>query len=867
MPIPRISVAENFPPVVRRILPNGLTLLVQEDHTHPLVAFYAVVRTGSALEGPYLGSGISHVLEHMLFKGTARRPVGKVEQEARSYGGTSQGYTTYDTTSYPLVVNKEYWAQAADLLVDALFFPSLDPVEFDKEREVVLRELKLGKDDPDQIVWELLFGSAYRVHPYRIPIIGFEELVSKLTVEDARVYHRTHYLPNNIVLAVVGDIKTDTVIAEVEKLTAPIPPGRVPAYATVQEPMPIASRETTQEADINLTSAAIGFPSVSAADRDLFALDLLAWLLGGGRGSRLDRALKEPGLAHSVSASNYTLMERGLFVVSMRTDPDRVGEAMDRLEQELRKTGEELFADAKVEAAKKNFLREYLAGRQTVGGAASDLATYEVLVGEAVFAQRYMKEVARVTPADLKRVAAEYLRPERATRVTLFPRGALPASKEEVSAPAAAKVEKISLENGLTVLLRQDSRLPLVTFQMTMLGGVRFETDETNGVSLLTARMLLRGTKAKNADQITALVQEMGGELAPFSGRNSLGLTLEVVNSEAPRALDLLSELILEPRFPYDELEKERRLGLADLKAKEEDPFPWGMKRLMGVLFEAHPYRLDPSGSPESLNRLKRENPVSFYAQVLNPKKMVISIVGDFKREELLEKLQAGLGKLAAAAQLRIPAPEPPLIRLREHLETTPRKEGLIMIGFPGLSITDPRVPTLDLAETVLSGGAGRLFAQVRERRGLAYTVGAVALHGVDPGAFILYAVTDPTQLNEVREVLLSEVRRLAAGGVPQEELKEAQSGLLGSRRIARQTQGAVAFQMAQDELFGLGFDYFEKYESKIKAVTSEQIQKLAKELLSPDRCVVVIGRPQEEESQTAVFNPGLAKVAKAQKQ
>lgn len=854
-------------PLMRQVLPNGLVLLVQEDPTHPLVAFFAVVKTGSAGEGPYLGSGLSHVLEHMLFKGTARRPVGRIEQEARLYGGASQGYTTYDTTSYPLVVNKEYWAQAADLMIDALFSPSLDPVEFDKEREVVLRELKMGKDDPDRLIWDLLFQNAYRRHPYRVPIIGYEELVSKLTVEDARLFHRTHYLPNHTVLAVVGDVSAQEVAREIGKLTASVPPGRVPLRAFAQEPLPRAPRQDFQEADLNLVSLAVGFPSVAISDGDLFALDLLAWVLGAGPGSRLDQALKETGLVHSVSVSNYTPMDRGLFVVSMRTDPDRVEEATALLEEELKKACQGGFSLAEVAAAKRNFLRGYLASRQTVGGMSQDLATYEVWVADPHFSHRYLKEVERLTPEDLKRVALTYLKPERATRVALFPRGTLRLAPAAAGAAPSVFIEKLHLENGLTVLLRKENRLPLVTFQLSLLGGVRGETDETNGVSLLTARMLLRGTKGRSYTQIAERIRELGGELAPFSGRNSLGLTMEVGQSQALEALDLIGELITDSTFPGEELEKERTLALADIRAKEEDPFPWGMRRLMAVLFDLHPYRLDPSGNEESLKRLQRKELLSFYAQVLDPKKMVLAVVGDFKPEEILERVRSKFKKLKAP-EVSFPSPvqELPLERLKEHVELTPRKEGLIMIGFRGLSITDPRVPALDLTETILSGGAGRLFSEIRNRRGLAYTVGAYAIHGIDPGVFVLYALTDEAYLDEVREALLSEIRRLAASGVSDEELEEARSGLLGAKRIARQTQAALALQMAQDELFGLGFNYSEKeYEAQVKAVTPQEIQALVKELLDPMRCAVVIGKSQGKEK-TAASSIGLAQVGQAQK-
>ncbi len=838
-------------PVVRRVLPNGLTVVVQQDKAYPLAAYQAVVRTGSATEGPYAGSGISHVVEHLLFKGTARRPVGAVEQEARSYGGTSQGFTTYDTTSYQLIVNKEYWSEAADLLVDALFSPSMDPEEFNKELQVVLRELRMGKDDPDHIAWDLLFENAYRVHPYRMPIIGYEPLLKKLTREDAVAYHHSRYVPNAMVIGVAGDVDPEAAIRRIEQLTANIPTGSFLPETAPEEPLPIAPREISQEADVELGMATIGFPSVGIGHPDLFSLDLLSWILGGGRGSRLDRALKETGKVNSIRCSNYTPQHPGLFMVSMRMDPAKMAQAVQAVFDQGTRAQREPFYPAEIESAKKALLHGYLAQRQTVTEQASDIAGYETLVGDPTFPFRYIEGIQEVTSEDLKRVALEYLKPERATVVKIFPRGTGQAvTSSAVSHESAAKVEKVIMPNGLKVLLRSDKRLPLVAFQVSFLGGVRAETEKNNGISTLLSRMLLRGTRTKTASEITDLMKQMGGQLTSFSGRNSVGIGFEVVSSESAKAASLLTELLCEPTFPSDELEKERRVLLAELKQKEEDPFPWGVKRLMATLFAVHPYRLDPSGDTAAVSNLKREDLEEFYRRIRDPEGMVVSVSGDFHRDELLPIVQKSLGEIPAGSGVTAAVlKEPPLANLREHLEVTPRREGLILIGFPGMKVTDPKIPELDLIETILSGGGGRLFDQVREKRGLAYTVGAFAMHGVDPGAFLLYAMADPAQLQTVRGVLLEEVRQLAATPVPEEELRRAQQGLLGSHRIARQTQEAVAAQMALDELYGLGYDYPDRYQARVQQVTVRDIQEAARTLLDPQRCVVVIGWPKKEES------------------
>jgi zinc protease len=359
--------------------------------------------------------------------------------------------------------------------------------------------------------------------------------------------------------------------------------------------------------------------------------------------------------------------------------------------------------------------------------------------------------------------------------------------------------------------------------------------------------MLLRGTRQRTSGEIIDWIRRIGGAIQAVSGRNSLGLSLEITRGQLSQGISLLGELIREPSFPAGELEKERSLALALLSAREEDPFAWGMKRLMSTLFTQHPYRLDPYGDEESLRRIQCSDLATFYERLRNPQEMVLSVVGDFKESEILPLLQDSFGSMPSGPWAPISPPEePPLQSVREHREETTREEALLMIGFPGLRLGDPRVAALELAETILSGGAGRLFTKVREARGLAYTVGAFAIHGIDPGGFVLYAVTDPSHLSEVREALFSELRLLRKERVSQEEFQQAQQGLLGARRIARQSLGSVAAQMALDELYGLGWDFSERYEAQVKATTPQEIQRVAQELLDPDRCVILVGQPEQ---------------------
>jgi zinc protease len=344
----------------------------------------------------------------------------------------------------------------------------------------------------------------------------------------------------------------------------------------------------------------------------------------------------------------------------------------------------------------------------------------------------------------------------------------------------------------------------------------------------------------RNADQITDAVKRIGAQLTTASGRNAIGISMELIGTELPSGVALLSEILQQPVFSAAELEKEKSLALAHLKEQQEDPFAWGIRRLMRQLFSKHPYRLDPSGSEQSIQAISREACEQFYARAFDPRTIVVSVVGDFDPAALLNLLEQSLGRIEKNnLQTPVIEPEAPLTRRIEVEEKTPRHEQLVLIGFRGLKLGDPRIPALDLAEAVLSGGAGRLFGEVREKQGLAYTVGAFGVPGIDPGSFVIYAMADPENRARVEQSLWREIQRLREEPVPAKELEEAKQGLLGSHRAARQTQAAVAAQLATNELYELGYDYDERYEAMIQSLTPADLQRVAKELLNRDQCVV----------------------------
>ena len=838
--------APGTPALHRWELPNGLVVLFQEDRNAPLVALEAVVKTGSATEGPWVGTGVSHVVEHMLFKGTATRPVGAIEREVKSYGGQMNAHTTYDYTGYTLTVHREHFAQALALLADALQHPSFEAGELVKELEVVYRELKLRRDDPDQYMADLVWASTYRTHPYRHPIVGYEPLLKALTRDDIVRYYHTHYLPNRTVLAIAGDAPWPAVREAVARVFEGWPRGLEPSVVVPAEPPPVAPRFVEDVADVALAQLVLAFPSVSVAHPDLAALDTLARILGDGRGSRLDLALRERGVVHAIESWNYTPRDPGVFAVTMRLDAGRVEEAISRAWEAIRQIQREPVTAAEVAAAKRAVIAQYLFGRQTVGAQAGDLATNEALVSDPEFSKHYVEQVQAVTAADVHRAAQQYLQPLRVTQVVVRPRSAMPAAAGPVASPTEAPMEMLMLRNGTRVLVREDHRLPIVTLRVVSLGGVLFETPETNGVATLAARMLLRGTASRSATELAELMRSLGGELASISGRNSVGVSLGLLSQDVVTGIGLLNDLWFHPAFPADEFLKEQRLLLAEIAHAEDDLFSWGSRRMFRALFPDHPYGWPTTGTTDSVRYLSVAQVAAFHRRLQDPRRTVLSVFGDIQRSAVLPLIERAFGEApAGGTALTVPAPSHPLTTRQQVGDVWPRAEAIVLLGFRGVAVSDPDAPVFDALEMILGGSGGRLFTEVRERQGQAYTVGVSVTDGVVPGSVVLYAVTAPEQADAVVAALFREVTRLRTTLVSTEELTVAQRAVIGGQSIQLQTNGARSLQASLDELYGLGWQASRDYPAKVQAVTPEAIRRVAQRYLTPEACVLFVGRPQ----------------------
>ena len=837
----------------KQILNNGLTVLVTEMPVTPVVSVYALVKTGSATEGEFLGTGISHFFEHMLFKGTKTRAVGQIATQIQAVGGSINASTGKDYTIYTITVPYDAFDLALDILADMLMNSSMDPQEVEKERQVIFGEMRMNNDQPDRYLGELAYLHAYIRHPYRHPVIGYETLLAGVTREDLVDYYQTHYTPNNTILSIAGNISTRDILPKIKETFKEFKRGKEILRNLPDEPEQISARRYEETYPTDLTRMSLMFRGVRLLDNDLTALDVLAMILGQGESSRLyGDVYKKKNLVHAISASNYTPMDRGLFEIESLLEEKNVDATIDACWKQMDVIKKDGVKKQELEKAKRQVLRDFIFSRQTTSHVAHSQALDEAYAGDYQFSRKYVEAIRQVTGADVQRAAQRYLTQKNSTLVILRPQKETgpEVSQDEQAMPG--EIVKHTLANGLTVLLREDHTFPIVAIHFVMNGGLRVETDELNGISKMTAAMWTKGTKSLSAVQIAQKTESLGISLGGFSGKNSLGLSASFLGEDLDAGLSLLADAVNHPTFPEEELLNVKEDTRSVIRRREDNISRFTGQAVKQLLFLKHPYRLEEEGSLASVDRITRGDILKFYQKYAVANNIVLSVFGDIQPEDVLRRVKKDFGSLASNSVSLTDSNEEPLTEPRETQLMMEKEQAMVMMGFQGVMIKDEDRYGLDILASILgSSFSGRLFNSIREELGQAYTLGGYSVPGMGAGYLVLYVLTSDDKLSDVRTLLEKEITRLQTDLVPDQELADMKTYLKGDFKTEHETNAALSFTSSLDELYGLGFNDHKNYDEYIDKVTKEDIQHLARMYLDLKKAVVVLTRPRKASEKT----------------
>lgn len=837
-------------PVERIVLPNGLTLILKADRSAALASVQVWVKTGSTHEGENLGAGLSHYLEHMLFKGTERRAGRDITATVQAHGGYINAYTTFDRTVYYIDLPSEHTGVAIDLLADAVLHSTLPEGEVTKEKDVILREIAMTKDDPDNRLWENLFSTAFREHPYRQPIIGHRDVFSAVNRDDLQGYYRARYVPNNLVVVVVGDIDLAATRAAVEQHFGSAPRVRLAPVLVPEEPLQLAPRTEHRFEDVELTRAVLTWPIPGLTHDDAPVLDLLATVLGHGDSSVLwDEIRERAGLVHTIDASSWNPGTTGLFCVSFTCDAAKREAAEAAIHRALAQRMTRGFTPVQLKKAVRQLVVSEINSRKTMSGQAARLGVAEVVVGDLDHSRTFFARVSEISPADLKAALKKYLTPDRLTAVSLNPAAAAPAATAaSASISEREDFSEIKLPNGARLLMQVDRHLPNLHLRLLMQGGPLFEDQAKRGSTALLATMLTKDTRKRSAAEVAQFIEEVGGAFYPFSGNNSIGLGAEVLPPDVERAIALIEEGLLTPAFKPASFAIERDAQLASLQEDDDDVVTLARKRVREKFFGKHPLALDPHGNQAGVKALTPADLAALHKRLCVGPNAVLVVAGDFQPRKLVPRLKRFLAKIPKGHALEIGQIKDLNYKLPanpgDFVEQEPREQAVVLQAFPGPWVNGEDFYVSEVADELFSGMASNLFERVREQKGLAYFVRSGRVIGLDTGMFYFLAGTQPGKEGEVLAEIQEEIARVAYGKVEPVELARCQTRLKAGRRQALQTNSARAMQAGLNALQGLPINDWKNYDARVEAVTIADLAEFAQRRFTRAQRTQLVVRP-----------------------
>lgn len=833
-------------------LKNGLTVYIIRDSRFPLVCTRLFVGTGSANETAEQ-AGISHVLEHMVFKGTEKRPKGQVARDVESLGGYLNAATSFDKTWFITDMPAKHWKTGMDVVKDMAFHPSLDPAELEAEKDVIVSELKGGDDTPTRRLFEDLQVAGLAHTVYGRPIIGFEKTIRAVTADDLRAYIRTWYQPQNMMLLVAGDIDPKAVLAHAEELFDDLKNDTIlPEPAPVQlEGAAGGPRVEVTYGPWNKVYLGIALPAPALGDQRSIDLDVLAYALGGDGTSQFYRKYRyEKQLVDSISVGNMSLNRTGLFYMVAQLDADKVEPFWQEFTRDLAALDAGKITPDVIERARFNYEDGMDRASETLDGLTSWKATVQFELGGPQGEANVRHALAAVDSARLRQAQDLWLRPDQVRVRVLAPEKAklpdldailqrnwpAPAVERQKAAAAAEKVGKreiVDLGQGRTVILQPDRTIPYVSLEILRPGGNALLKPADQGLAQLTAATLTDGCGTRDLDAMERFVAERAASLSASAGVQSFTVSLTGPARFNADYFALLGDLLHKPTFAEKDVRRQADTLKAALVRRQDNPMSFMGSKINGFLFPGgQPYGFDGLGTAENQDRFGPGDVQAFWKQQ-NAQPWILSVAGDFDREKVL----AFARSLPVPTAPAVDVPQPTWgADKRLPLSLPGRQQAHLLLAFHAVPLDHPDAPALMLLESVLSGQSGLLFNKLRDEQGLGYTVTAFYRSLPEAGFMAFYIGTTPRNLDVARQGFSGIIKDIKTDLLPAELLAKGLNRMEGSYYRGRQSLGARADEAASERLLGQPQDFQKRLLEKAAKVTPEQLREVARKYLLVDK-------------------------------
>ncbi|MDR1083616.1 MAG: insulinase family protein [Deltaproteobacteria bacterium] len=839
------------------VLDNGLKVILAPQPGNPVISARVVIKAGSANENGLKEYGLAHLMEHMAFKGTAKRKVGEISSLVETSGGSINAYTSYDETCYHLSLPAEEAELALDILADLVFAPTYDPKEYASEKEVVVEEIKRSMDSPDRVMAEEFMERVFKDHPYGHMVLGSADTVRGVSRETALAFHRKHYRPDNAFLVVSGGLDPSAVRGLVDKYFKSLKKPAVslptpPANTAAENKGPVLSVMPSEQAAF--PKVLIGFRTPGGSDSRSNQLDMISAILSQGRASRLYSQVRvAKGLVTDIDTYAMTPKLDGCFYIGFETEPGKIQPALAAIIEELEGLVKNPPTDEEMARARALTGKSFLLSQESAEGQNGIISSFELQTGEWRLKDAYISRWSRLIPADLVHLAREFFTPENMTVTIMLPREAAQPDRDQLekslkqwslpepkgAGEAKDNYETYRLDNGVEVLLLRDASLPQVIVKVLTVGGLLGEGEGQDGLSHILAEVWPKASRKLPSAEMARTIENLGASIEGFSARNSLGLSGSFLSSNWAQSLKLMLDLVTEPALAQENLEEVREETVAALKLQEEQMAERAFRLVRNGLFREHPYHRNNLGLLPAVEKFTREDLQKFYGELIRPEKLLVAVAGDIDPQAVLDLLKLELGSWRPAGSPKavvIPEPPAPLTGTSFGSDNLDRAQTHLILGFLAAGLDDPDQAPLEVLSAHLSGMGGILFTRLRDQQSLAYVVSSGYNPGLLVGTFYFYIATDPQKTGQATAGILDIIDETKANVISGEELAGAKRYLVGIKKITRQTLSHRVDESVFNKLLGLGLDFDARYLKAIEAVTAADLQRVARKYLDLDR-------------------------------
>ncbi len=861
--------------VKKHILKNGLKVLILPYKRARVASIVHWVKAGYFNEPDEI-IGISHFLEHLFFKGSKTRKMEEISDEIKSLGGYINAGTIYDHTYFYTVLPSENIARAVEIISDLILNPNFPPEEIEMEKSVIVEEIKKKLDSPDQLGFEKLVEMGFDKHRIRRFRMGYEDDIRRITKEQIEKYYSDFYRPNNSIISIVGNFNHDSALKTVKRYYGSWQKGKIPVSVSPLEPKQKFPKYRQLKGDISQSYFKMGFHVPNLFSDDFYSINFASALLGKGRSSRLYKKLKEDlSLVDDVGASVYADMDLGFFVIESVLKEKNFSKAQGKIIDEVLRIIKDPPGEKDLEKIRNVIETNYFSDKEDVLGQAYNLAYFESL-GNYKLSEKFLLRSLAVSGDEIVRSIRKYFKLNnlsfleyvkgkaeiKSDRESYKMKGKKlsefkkyfasdkdgrkkdePRKKTKIKhkfdfnilSKHASSKPKMKINPGsLTLISKQNTGVPMISTAIYFPGGRLDENNKNCGISNLVLRSALKGTKSLGPGEIAQRLEFLGCSLRGEATADNFGYAFNVLKKNFSKAYEIISEIITKPSLSHEEVIKEKSSMKAAILARRDDMFRYPIDLCYKALFGIHPYGLPRYGTHASIDSITKEEMHSWHDQFFAPSKMVVCSVGDINEKftkTIMEPFTDSKKRKRDRAQIL------PLVvkrGIKEKIENRKKKQTSFALGFQTPGVANEDFYALEVLQSLLAGMGGRLYMEVREKRGLAYTVTAFNISLMRTGAFVIYAATSPENEKKSIEIVLSEIEKIKKEGIPEKEITRAKNYTIGSSNIAMQTNLAQAYEYLRYFFIKGDIEEVDSFNEKISAVTEEDICRVVRKYFDP---------------------------------